>query len=404
MATGAITNYSVLGASKAVVSGLQSTNFQQGVIPSATVTVYLTGTTTKATIYADPSNTPLSNPFTSGTTGQWLFYAATGQAYDVVLSGGIPPNTYTSPVTFTGLALSGGNGSSGFPITLGATSIAASSTTSAVTGLEVNGVTLSAVGSSAQFLNESGSYAVPPGTGVASLNTLTGALTLAVGSGLSISQTGSTITVSLATAFSITSFTGGSTVELGYSVVNPSFAATYSVTPASANITNTESISSPTNLVTPFTSGTITGTFVHTSVETTTFTLAATQGTTQTATQTISWQPSIFGGAGTAGATSTVTASGTTAVLSNSNVLPRTQLGAETVGETFGPYSPSGQVIYLLLTGGSHTFTDAGTGFPMAFNAPLTVTFLNANSVTLTMYLYQSTNSLYGTYTPKVAS
>jgi hypothetical protein len=107
---------------------------------------------------------------------------------------------------------------------------------------------------------------------------------------------------------------------------------------------------------------------------------------------------------GTAGATSTVTASGTTAILSNSNVLPRAQFGAETVGQTFGPYSPSGQVIYLLLTGGSHTFTDAGTGFPMAFNAPLTVSFTNVNGVAITMYLYQSTNSLYGTYTPKVAS
>jgi hypothetical protein len=143
---------------------------------------------------------------------------------------------------------------------------------------------------------------------------------------------------------------------------------------------------------------------VHTTPETTTFTLSATQGSTVTATQTGNWGYEIFGGVGTAGATSSVTASGTTAVLSNSNVLPRTQIGSETVGETFGPFSPSSQVIYLLLTGGSHTFTDAGTGFPMAFNAPLTVTFLNANGVTLTMYLYQSTNSLYGTYTPKVAS
>jgi hypothetical protein len=76
----------------------------------------------------------------------------------------------------------------------------------------------------------------------------------------------------------------------------------------------------------------------------------------------------------------------------------------ETVGETFGPFNPSGQVIYLLLTGGSHTFIDAGTGFPFAFNAPITVGFVNVNGVTVPLYLYQSTNALYGTYTPKVSS
>jgi hypothetical protein len=54
--------------------------------------------------------------------------------------------------------------------------------------------------------------------------------------------------------------------------------------------------------------------------------------------------------------------------------------------------------------GGSHTFIDAGTGFPFAFNPPITVTFVNEFGVTVTMYLYQSTNPLYGTYTPKVAS
>jgi len=353
LSIGAITNYSVLGASQAEVSGLLSTNYQQGVIPLATVTVYLTGTTTLATIYADSSSTPLSNPFTSGTEGQWLFYALTGAAYDVVLSGGVAPNTYPTPVTFTGLNSGGGSG----------------------------------------------------GGGITSVNTLTGpALTIAVGSGLTVSSVGSIITISLGTAFSITSFTGGWTVPVGASVSNPTFAATYTTTPASANITNTDGTDSPLTLTTPFTSGTVTGTFTKSVPATTIFTLSATQGATLTAAQTGNWGWEVFGGVGSSGATSSVTASGTTAVLSNTNVLPRTQIGAETVGETFGPFSPSGQVIYLLLTGGSHTFIDAGTGFPFAFNAPLTVSFVNANGVSVTMYLYQTTNSLYGTYTPKVAS
>lgn len=236
------------------------------------------------------------------------------------------------------------------------------------------------------------------------LNTLTGAVTLACGSGLLCSTSGQTVTVSLGAPFAITGFSGGSTVELGTSVINPSFTASYSAVPYSANITNTENIGSPLTLTTPFTSGTVTGTFVHTGVTTTTFTLSATQTSTQTATQQISWQPAIFGGVGTSGATSTVNASGATAVLSTGTILSRMQLGAETVGQTFGPFSPSGQVIYLLLTGGSHTFIDANTGFPFAMNAPIPVSFVNARGVTVSMFLYQSTSPLFGSYAPKVVS
>jgi hypothetical protein len=205
-------------------------------------------------------------------------------------------------------------------------------------------------------------------------------------------------------SFSITSFTGGSTVELGTSVVNPAFTASYSTTPAGAQITNTEGIDSPLVLTTPFTSGTVVGTFVHSTITTTTFTLSATQGATQTATQQIVWQPAIFGGVGTAGATSSVTASGTTAVLSTGDVLPRIQLGAETVNEVLGSFTPSGQVIYLLLTGGSHTFVDANNGFPLVFNSPIAVSFVNAQGATVSMFLYATVNPLFGNYKPKVAS
>ncbi len=91
------------GGTQAALSGLLSTNYQQGIIPSCTVTVYLTGTTTLATIYSNNSGTPLSNPFTASSTGQFLVFAAVNQGYDVVLSGGISPNTYPSPVTITGV-------------------------------------------------------------------------------------------------------------------------------------------------------------------------------------------------------------------------------------------------------------------------------------------------------------
>jgi hypothetical protein len=205
--------------------------------------------------------------------------------------------------------------------------------------------------------------------------------------------------------FSITSFTAcNGTVELGFHVVNPTCSATYSALPSSANITNTDGLSSPTNLTTPFTSGTITGNFSHTTVTTTTFTLTAIGTSTQTATQSYQWQPRIFGGLSTSGATSTVTASGTTAILSTGGVLASLQLGAESVGSVFGPFAPSGQNVYLLLIGGSHTFVDVGTGFPFAFNTPTSVSFTNANGVVVSMFLYQSTNSLTGTFNIRVAS
>lgn len=101
--TAAITGYCVLGAAQSLTSGLPSSNYLQGVIPQCTVTVYLTGTTTLATIYFSQGGSPYTGPFTANINGSWLFFAAINQGYDVVLSGGIAPNTYPYPVTLTGL-------------------------------------------------------------------------------------------------------------------------------------------------------------------------------------------------------------------------------------------------------------------------------------------------------------
>jgi hypothetical protein len=95
-----------LGGTKALTSGLSSTNYQQGIIPSCQITVYLTGTQTKATLFRDAGGDTLSNPFTANTAGSvdpggWIFWAATNQGYDAVMSGGIPPNVYANPVTLT---------------------------------------------------------------------------------------------------------------------------------------------------------------------------------------------------------------------------------------------------------------------------------------------------------------
>lgn len=228
------------------------------------------------------------------------------------------------------------------------------------------------------------------------------------GAGITVTGTGSLTNpyvVALSVGFAITSFTASQSGELGQTYTNPTFGASYSSTPSSASITNTDNINSPHALTAPFTSATLSGSFTHSTVTTTTFTLTASNGVTSpTATVTFTWNVRIFSGVGTAGATSSVTASGNTAVLSTSDVLASAGLGAETVGQQFGPFNPTGQAIYLLLTGSSHTFVDAVTGFPFAMNAPLTVTFTNQFGTVVTMYLYQSTNPLTGTFAPKVTS
>jgi hypothetical protein len=53
--------------------------------PACTVTVYLTGTTTLATLYSDDASTPLANPFTASSNGYWRYYADKGR-YDTRFS------------------------------------------------------------------------------------------------------------------------------------------------------------------------------------------------------------------------------------------------------------------------------------------------------------------------------
>lgn len=254
----------------------------------------------------------------------------------------------------------------------------------------------------------------PAGTDYEVLGTQGGTtkpLTIAAGTGITITQSGTTITISAASTpppMTISSFTSGAivNVELGFSIVNPAFVASYVGTPTSANITNTDSIDSPHTLTTPFTSATLAGTFVHTTATTTTFTLHASDGTNHpTADISAEWLPRIFSGTGTSGGATGATASGTSAVLvGDTGALPSAGLGAETVGTTFVYTGLTGQYVYMLLIGGSHTFVDANTGFPFSIIAPVSVSFTNQNGVVVSMWLYQSTNPLTGSFSPRVAS
>src|SRR5882724_2602843 len=74
------------GGQSVVTMGLSSSTYAIQSFRSCTVTVYLTGTLTLATIYSDNSSTPKSNPFTASSTGDWFFYPDNGR-YDVSLTG-----------------------------------------------------------------------------------------------------------------------------------------------------------------------------------------------------------------------------------------------------------------------------------------------------------------------------
>jgi hypothetical protein len=103
-----------LGSQQVNTAGLPSTTKVQGSFPSCTVTVFVHGGGL-ATIFADASSTPLSNPFTAQTNGQWIFYVATGR-YDVQLSGGGLPNTVTFSDINVATGGAGGTGAAGIPI------------------------------------------------------------------------------------------------------------------------------------------------------------------------------------------------------------------------------------------------------------------------------------------------
>lgn len=79
-------DYASQGGKSATVQGSNSSNKFAQVYPSCTVTVYLTGTTTLATLYSDTLLTSKSNPFTATSEGYYEFFAIPGQ-YDIRLSG-----------------------------------------------------------------------------------------------------------------------------------------------------------------------------------------------------------------------------------------------------------------------------------------------------------------------------
>ena len=85
----------------------------QASYPTCTVTVYVTGTVTLATLYSDNLGTPLANPFTATANGYFEFYAANGR-YDVMNSGG-SPQVIPTPFTLGDILLYDPAGANTFP-------------------------------------------------------------------------------------------------------------------------------------------------------------------------------------------------------------------------------------------------------------------------------------------------
>ena len=97
------------------LTGVIITSGGTGYVSPPTV-AFTGGTGSGATATSSLAQT-LSNPFTadalgSNFPGKWIFFAADGTGYDVVMSGGIPPLTYPYPRTLTDLKV-GGGGSGG---------------------------------------------------------------------------------------------------------------------------------------------------------------------------------------------------------------------------------------------------------------------------------------------------
>lgn len=75
------------GARIVWTAGHASATLVQETAPFATITVFLVGTTTLATLYSDNQipPTPMGNPFTANADGYWFFYAIDGH-YDVMIT------------------------------------------------------------------------------------------------------------------------------------------------------------------------------------------------------------------------------------------------------------------------------------------------------------------------------
>ena len=86
-ARGKLQGYIEKGGASVTSGGFLSTTKVQQSYPAGTVTAYLAGTLTPATLYSDAAGTAKANPFPADSTGLWFLYAEDG-CYDLVFKNG----------------------------------------------------------------------------------------------------------------------------------------------------------------------------------------------------------------------------------------------------------------------------------------------------------------------------
>lgn len=82
---GLLSGFCEQGGERVTIQGAQSTTLVQRSFSACTISVYLPGTLTLATLYSDDSSTPKANPFVASPAGYWYFYAADSN-YDIKIS------------------------------------------------------------------------------------------------------------------------------------------------------------------------------------------------------------------------------------------------------------------------------------------------------------------------------
>lgn len=188
------------------------------------------------------------------------------------------------------------------------------------------------------------------------------------------------------------SCTAQGTFETGFATTNPNTCTFGYSNGTAASGTLTDSSSHTTTLTTPFTSGILA--FAYTTNQTYTVNAVSTTSQNASASTTSLFLNREFAGIGTAGATG-ATASGTSAVLVGATgTLASAGLGTQ---NTYGPFTPANQKIYVLGLNSSCTFTSGGFAFPM--NAPVSMSFTNQYGSVIPMYRYESTNLVSATFT-----
>lgn len=117
---GSFQNWCQAGNTLASVSGISSSNPLQGSFPRCKVSVFITGSSTPATLFSVVNGSvPLANPFCASAEGSFLLFASQSAQYDITISNDAscnPSPTYPqlpAPFTWNDAAVSGTGGGGG---------------------------------------------------------------------------------------------------------------------------------------------------------------------------------------------------------------------------------------------------------------------------------------------------